>query len=141
MSWQEYVDSGLVGSGKISVAALIGQDQAIWAKSSNFPAISTTQIGSILGGFNDPAGLRAEGIRVGDDKVSMINDSPSFHLYKYITIRADDRSIYGKKGATGIMCIKTKQLLIIAIYDDKTQPGDASKIAEGIADYLISVGF
>lgn len=56
-------------------------------------------------------------------------------------MRADDRSIYGKKGATGIMAIKTKQVMIVAMYDDKTQPGDASKVAEGIADYLISVGF
>jgi profilin len=39
------------------------------------------------------------------------------------------------------MCIKTKQVMILALYDDKTQPGEASKVAEGIADYLISVGF
>lgn len=70
MSWQEYVDSGLVGSGKISVAALIGQDQSIWAKSSNFPAVTSQQIASILKGFSDPSGLRAEGIRLGEDKVS-----------------------------------------------------------------------
>jgi len=39
------------------------------------------------------------------------------------------------------MCIRTKQLMILALYDDKTQLGEASKVAEGIADYLISVGY
>lgn len=77
MSWQEYVDSGLVGSGKISVAALIGQDQSIWARSSNFPAISSDQIAAIYKGFTDPSGLRASGIRVGEDKVSLQNDQKS----------------------------------------------------------------
>lgn len=60
---------------------------------------------------------------------------------QYITLRADDRSIYGKKGATGVICVKTKQLLIVACYNDKTLPSDAAKVAEGIADYLLSVGF
>lgn len=74
MSWQEYVDSGLVGSGKICGAALIGHDNSIWAKNSDFPAISAQQIAAIFRGFSDPSGLRAEGIRVGDDKVPYIYD-------------------------------------------------------------------
>lgn len=39
------------------------------------------------------------------------------------------------------MCIKTKQVMILALYNETAQPGEASKVAEGIADYLISVGF
>lgn len=69
MSWQEYVDSGLVGSGKISVAALIGHDNSIWAQSAAFPTVSAQQLAAIFKGFSDPSGLRAEGIRLGDDKV------------------------------------------------------------------------
>ena len=69
MSWQEYVDSGLVGTGKISTAALIGDDASIWARSGDFPAVEHAQLAAILKGFSDPSGLRAEGIRLAGDKV------------------------------------------------------------------------
>lgn len=34
MSWQAYVDTNLLGTGKISEAALIGHDGNVWAKSA-----------------------------------------------------------------------------------------------------------
>lgn len=34
MSWQEYVDSSLVGSGNVQEAAIIGFDGIIWATSA-----------------------------------------------------------------------------------------------------------
>jgi profilin len=56
-------------------------------------------------------------------------------------LRADDRSIYGKKGSDGIICVKTKQGLIVSIYGQNMIAGDAAKAVEGLADYLISVGY
>lgn len=78
-------------------------------------------------------------------------------------MRADDRSVYGKKvrkglltyrydliltyvsynekGASGAVIVKTTQAILIALYDDKIQPGNCTKVTEGLADYLISVGF
>lgn len=36
MSWQGYVDTNLVGTGKISQAAIIGLKGGVWATSSDF---------------------------------------------------------------------------------------------------------
>jgi profilin len=36
MSWQAYVDTNLVGTGKIAKAAIIGQDGSSWACSQGF---------------------------------------------------------------------------------------------------------
>jgi profilin len=37
--------------------------------------------------------------------------------------------------------VKTKQAVLIGVYDQATQPGEATKIVEGLADYLISVNY
>jgi profilin len=34
---------------------------------------------------------------------------------KYLTIKADNRSIYGKKGAGGIVTVKTGQCILVAV--------------------------
>lgn len=36
MSWQGYVDTNLVGTGKISQAAIIGLKGGVWATSADF---------------------------------------------------------------------------------------------------------
>lgn len=36
MSWQQYVDSNLVGTGHVSQAAIVGVGGGIWAKSAGF---------------------------------------------------------------------------------------------------------
>eukprot|EP00960_Hanusia_phi_P068123 766765-Hanusia_phi.AAC.4 len=36
MSWQAYVDDHLVGTKKVSHAAIIGLNGAVWASSANF---------------------------------------------------------------------------------------------------------
>lgn len=98
-----------------------------------------------------------------------------------MTLRADDRSIYGKLGVSqvsvsvsphfsrvsdlpcairadqrdsadieihcndaqggGIILVKTTQAVLVAEYVAPVLPGDATKIVENLADYLISVGF
>ena len=41
------------------------------------------------------------------------------------------------QGQSGAICVKTKQAIIIACYNDKIQPGNATAVAEKVADYLI----
>ena len=66
---------------------------------------------------------------------------------KYIALRADDRSVYGKKvwpinqGTGGVACVKTKQAILIGVYEEPTQFGEATKVMETLADYLIGVNF
>ncbi len=85
-----------------------------------------------------------------------------------MTLRTDDRSVYGKKvtwrsiriwmilqcnarhadlrtptpqGKEGVICVKTKQAILIAHYPEHVQPGAATTIVEKLADYLVGTGY
>ena len=79
---------------------------------------------------------------------------------KFVVIKADDRSLYGKKaidsfpsrtdmiankdvlqGKEGVMIVKTTQAILITHYPETVQPGAASTTVEQLADYLIGVGY
>eukprot|EP01119_Soliformovum_irregulare_P013491 TRINITY_DN3592_c0_g1_i2.p1 TRINITY_DN3592_c0_g1~~TRINITY_DN3592_c0_g1_i2.p1 ORF type:complete len:127 (-),score=36.55 TRINITY_DN3592_c0_g1_i2:81-461(-) len=126
MSWQSYVDNNLVGSKHCSKAAIHGLDGGKWATSPGF-TVSPTEAKTLIGGFKDPSGLRASGIHLSGTK--------------YLCIRADDRSIYGKKGATGSVAVKTGKCVLVALYDESTQPGQCATVVEKLADYLIENGY
>ncbi|KAI9018381.1 profilin [Hyaloraphidium curvatum] len=126
MSWQAYVDNNLLGTAKVTKAAIHGHDGSLWATSKGF-AISAPEFQALFKAFKDPSGARASGLTLAG--------------VKYIVLRADDRSIYGKKGAGGIACVKTKQAVIIGEYEEPIQPGECTKVVEGLADYLISVNY
>ncbi|KAK4047192.1 profilin, required for normal timing of actin polymerization in response to thermal stress [Microbotryomycetes sp. JL221] len=125
MSWQN-VDSNLVGTGKITKAAILGQQGGVWAASAGYQPTAEEQA-AIAKAFTDPSAAQANGVRVQGTK--------------YLTLRADDRSVYAKKGADGIVLVKTKQAILVAEYAHPTAPGEATKIVEDLADYLIGVGF
>ncbi|KAJ3109209.1 profilin, required for normal timing of actin polymerization in response to thermal stress [Phlyctochytrium planicorne] len=91
------------------------------------PMVSATEAQALAKAFSDASGIRAGGLHIGG--------------VKYFTLRADDRSIYGKKDAGGVVCVKTKQAILIGIYGENAQPGEATKIVEVLADYLIGVGY
>ncbi|KAI5782709.1 profilin [Geopyxis carbonaria] len=127
MSWQGYVDQSLIGTGKIDNAAIFSAaGDSVWAASSGF-AVKPEEVQHVIKGFalSDP--IHEKGIHIGGDK--------------YFCIKADDRSIYGKKGKVGVCCVKTKQAVLIASYPETVQPGEAAKVVEQLADYLIGVGY
>ncbi|MBW0528100.1 hypothetical protein O181_067815 [Austropuccinia psidii MF-1] len=126
MSWQTYVDSNLLGTGYFQHAAILGQAGGSWASSSNF-SVSAQEQSDLLKGFDEPSTIQASGIHLASTK--------------YLTIQANDRSIYGKKGPMGCVCVKTKQAIIVAVYKEGVQPGEATKCTESLADYLIGNGF
>ncbi|KAJ3383484.1 profilin, required for normal timing of actin polymerization in response to thermal stress [Lobulomyces angularis] len=126
MSWQQYVDSNLVGTGKILKAAIHGHDGNVWATTKGF-SVSTTEMKTLADAFLDASGIRAGGIHLAG--------------VKYFALTCNDRSIYGKKGAGGVICVKTKQAILIGVYDEPVQPGEATKVVENLADYLISVNY
>lgn len=189
MSWQAYVDSNLVGTGKLLKAAIHGHDGSLWATSAGFSVsfsclprkrrhlrrerldfethcsvlheqINSNEAQNLAKAFKDASGIRAGGLHLGG--------------LKYIALKADDRSVYGKKvrldylffirilqeesedsflygnmlkkntdiqGQGGVVCVKTKQAILIGVYDEPIQPGEATKVVEGLADYLISVNY
>ena len=126
MSWQNYVDSNLVGSGNLSSAAIIGLDGAVWAKHSGLD-IKAGEAAALPKLFANPGNAQAAGITFGG--------------LKYLTLRADERSIYGKKGAGGIVLVKTGKAILVGIYGEGLQPGNATNVVEKLADYLIENGY
>ncbi|KAL7275809.1 profilin, required for normal timing of actin polymerization in response to thermal stress [Rhizina undulata] len=127
MSWQAYVDTSLIGTGKIDQAAIFSAGgDSVWAASSGI-SVQPDEIKFLIQGFSKGEILYEKGIHIGK--------------LKYICIKADDRSIYGKKGKEGICCVKTKQAILVAHYPETVQPGEAAKVVEQLADYLIGVGY
>ena len=88
MSWQGYVDTNLVGTGKVSSAAIIGLKGGVWAASANFN-VSAEEQQAIIRGFDDPMPLQAGGVYVNGKK--------------YLTLQANPRSIYGK---SAVSCLR-----------------------------------
>ncbi|KAL7750424.1 profilin, required for normal timing of actin polymerization in response to thermal stress [Sorochytrium milnesiophthora] len=126
MSWQTYVDSNLVGTKKIQKGAIFGHDKSTWATSPDF-AVKPQELDTLFQAFKDPSNIRAGGLKIADTK--------------YIALNCNDRSIYAKQGSGGIICVKTKQAVLLGTYDSSTQPGEAVKVVESLADYLISVNY
>eukprot|EP00824_Muranothrix_gubernata_P020406 TRINITY_DN40782_c0_g1_i1.p2 TRINITY_DN40782_c0_g1~~TRINITY_DN40782_c0_g1_i1.p2 ORF type:complete len:137 (-),score=31.03 TRINITY_DN40782_c0_g1_i1:104-490(-) len=128
MSWQTYVDDHLLATGTVRQAALVDQKKphASWAASPSF-TVGTKEAEALMASFQDPSKIFESGITVNG--------------VKYYALRANDRSIYAKKGSSGLVCVKTKLTIIVATYDDKIQPGQCTATTEKLADYLISVNF
>lgn len=126
MSWQGYVDNNLVGTGKVSQACILGLKGGVWATSPNLN-ISQAEQQAIINGLEDPSPLQANGIYVNQKK--------------YLTLQASPRSIYGKAGGDGLCIVRTNQAVLVGVYTSPLLPGEANKVVEGLADYLISVGY
>ncbi|ODV81006.1 profilin [Suhomyces tanzawaensis NRRL Y-17324] len=126
MSWQAYTDN-LVATGKIDKAALYSRaGDSLWAQSSSFE-LQSSEITGIAQGFDDASNLQAHGLHVQGQK--------------YFLLRADDRSIYGKFEAEGVVAVRTKQAILVAHYPAGVVAGEATTVVEKVADYLISVGY
>jgi len=126
MSWQAYVDSNLLGSGKVQKAAIVGRKGGVWATSAGF-TLQPDEQAALLTAFTDPAKTQANGIRLAKEK--------------YFTLQANSRSVYGKKGGNGCILVQTTQAILVAVYEAPTQAPEATPVVEGLADYLIGVGY
>ncbi|GJE98236.1 profilin [Phanerochaete sordida] len=126
MSWQAYVDTNLVGTGKVAQAAILGQQGGVWAQSAGFN-LSADEQKAVVGAHANIDTVRASGIRLNGKK--------------YFTLNADENSIQGKMGGDGCIIVKTKQAILVAVYTAPTQQVEANLIVQGLADYLIGVGY
>ncbi|KAM9977913.1 hypothetical protein ACTFIR_011790 [Dictyostelium discoideum] len=126
MSWQQYVDEQLVGAGLCQAAILGANDGGVWAKSSGIN-ITKPEGDSLVALFKNPADVFSKGAVVSG--------------VKYMGIKGDPQSIYGKKGAGGCVLVKTNQAIIVGLYDEKFQPGPAALAVEKLGDYLRDNGY
>jgi profilin len=120
--WQSYVESNMVMTGFVTVGAILGHDGSIWAISPGFN-VSADETKKLFAGYSDPSPLRAGGLFINGQR--------------YLVLKADDRSIYGKKGTGGVITVKTGQAILVGLYDEKIQPGQCANVMEKLADYLI----
>jgi profilin len=129
MSWQAYVDSTLLGSKNVNAAAIFSATgDSVWATSTSF-AVKPEEIKTLATAFGD--GTKVPELPTG------------FHIggIKYITIKCEEKKIYGKQGKTGIVCVRTAQAILVAYYGESIQPGQAASTVEALGDYLRGVGY
>ena len=128
MSWQQYVDSSLLGTGVVSKAAIHGHDGNPWATSQGF-SVTPAEAKSLLHGCDDPSPLQMSGIKLGGVKYMFLKNEAG-------------RSAYGRKGGeAGCVVVKTNQALVIGVYEGGVQGGACVAAVEKLGDYLISVGY
>ncbi|KAG0245832.1 profilin [Mortierella sp. GBAus27b] len=127
MSWQEYVDSRLLGTGKVAKAAIYGLNGGAWASSAGYTP-ADAEIVKLNKAFTDIGDIAANGIILEGQK--------------YVFLRKPfDHVIYARKDNTGIVAVKTNQAIILGFYDDPSRAGDCNAVVESLGDYLISVGY
>jgi profilin len=97
-----------------------------WAGSAGFDA-SPKELQVIIAGFANPAPLWGNGIYHGG--------------VKYVTTKAEGRSLYGRKDKDGIVIVKTKQAILIGHYNEQQIAGNCATIIENLADYLEGLGY
>lgn len=128
MSWQAYIDSSLLGSGHLDKAAILsGDGSSTWATAAGFQ-VSPEEgkaLAKTLGGDTNAA--YAEGFHIGTER--------------YVVTKAEDRSLYGRKGKEGAVVVKTKQAIVIGHYGEQHVAGNAANVVERLADYLIGLGY
>ncbi|KAL1866113.1 hypothetical protein VTK73DRAFT_4906 [Phialemonium thermophilum] len=131
MSWQAYVDSSLVGSGHIDKAAIISAaGDSTWASTPGFEVKPEEQKALV-------AILNNTGNAI--DKAH--SDGIYVNGIRFVVTKIEDRSIYGRQGRTGIVVVKTKQLILVGYYGDGKVAGNATQTVEALADYLINAGY
>lgn len=100
MSWDGYVDHLMVElphGGKLTSAAIVGQDGGIWAQSPDFPAVTPDQVAAIMKGFESiekvghAGDLGGTGILLGEQKFQ---------------VAPGDESVIRGKSIGGGCCIK-----------------------------------
>ena len=126
-SWQDYVDQDLVGSGHIRKAMIITLDGTFAASSPTDFQLLDGEAAALVALYQHPTDAYVSGIRVSGEK--------------YIGIRADELSIFGRLGAKSVLTVKTNKLIIIALADSDQQPGNAVNVLEPFADLMRSKNF
>ncbi|KAF9357041.1 profilin, required for normal timing of actin polymerization in response to thermal stress [Mortierella sp. AD094] len=128
MSWQTYVDSNLIGTGKVKRAAIFGAaDGSLWATSPDLK-IGGAEALKLIAAFNDTGDIAANGLYLEGTK------------YVFLS-KPTDNVIYARQGPQGVVCVKTTQAVLVGHYGEGMQAGDCNQTVEKLAEYLVSVGY
>ncbi|CAK3825491.1 Hypothetical predicted protein [Lecanosticta acicola] len=125
-----YVDQSLVGTGNVDKAAIFSADgTGVWATSAGF-TVTPQEMQEVVNAYKDKADVKqiqSTGIHIAGER--------------YVVLKAEENSIYGKKGKEGVIIVKTQQAILVTHYPENVQPGNATNTVEQLGDYLKSVGY
>lgn len=133
MSWQAYVDTNLVGTGRVTQAAILGKAGGVWAKSSGI-AISPEEQKAIIAAFTNKAAVQASGFRVANQKYFFVSsdtygDDPNLIV------------VHGKKQGDGAVLAQTKQAILVVTYLLPQTAQDAGMVVTTLGSYLASQNY
>jgi len=126
MSWQNYVDQQLMGSGLLNSAIIAGHDGTIWAKSDKVNP-TPQELATLSNSFTDQSKLTQTGVVVSGEK--------------YFYLSGTDRVIRCKKGKSGIHAMKTLQAVLVAMFEEPIQHPQVATVVETLGEYLISMSY
>lgn len=133
MSWQQYVDTHIVGTGDATGGLIAGHDGSIWASSPDVQnKVSSEELQGLFKAYRDPSDVQVNGAYLAGEKWRVVKVSP------------DDGWIHLKKGAQSAHVIKTDKALLIGFNDgssDKVTEGKTSTCVQKLGDYLKSQGY
>ncbi|KAH6688009.1 profilin [Plectosphaerella plurivora] len=131
MSWQAYVDTSLVGTGHIDKAAIISiAGDSVWATSAGF-TVSAAEMKVIADIVTDKPGAK--------DKA--FGDGLYVAGERFVMARAEDGTVYARKGREGIAIAKTTQAILLGHHGETAIAGNASQAVQKLADYLVSLQY
>ncbi|BDD63959.1 hypothetical protein MPDQ_006970 [Monascus purpureus] len=120
--WQSYVDNNIVGTGHFDKAAILSYDfSGVEASSPGF-TVSQQEINGLASLFTKPDDAFANGFTIAGEK--------------FLAIKADTRSLYGKKGKTGVIVVRASSCTIVAHHPENVQTTNAATIIEQLVDYI-----
>ncbi|MFD8339513.1 profilin [Streptomyces solisilvae] len=123
--WQRCVDDRLVGSGKVSRAAILGRDSEVLAASKGYE-LSARERSALAGGAEDLEQFQGTGLHLGGKK--------------FVINGVDDRSLFCRKEADGAIVVVTNRSIIVTEYDAPILGAEAVRVTEQLADELIAAG-
>lgn len=128
MSWQQYVDANLVGTGQVTQAGIYDLQGNPWAYTQSPPfAAQVAEVAAVSAHFAAPAGLAATGAVIAG--------------VKYMFVRGEENAeIYVKKGNEGVYFYRCNTCIIVAYHNDKIQPGTCSACTAKLGDFLKEQG-
>lgn len=125
-SWQDYVDIHLLGSGRMSQAAILGQKGGIWASSAGL-SLSSEEQTALINAYTEPDRARSTGLHIGGRK--------------YFALSFRGQTIQLKAQADGAVLVKTRTAILVAVCNAPIELAECSPVVERLADYLISVNY
>ncbi|MFJ9847329.1 profilin [Kitasatospora sp. NPDC101155] len=121
--WQSYVDDDLLGGGLLTAAVIIDATGGATLAHSDGYDLKDGEGAAIIDKFEIPLKALVEGVAVNG--------------ITYTGVEADDRSIYGKNGDTGVALARTSKAIVIGYYNAQRQPELARLLVDKVASYLV----